>query len=268
MVVAQIHKQFHVPVSVLCGRFNLPRASFYRQSTKDDRELAEKIKAIAFRHPAWGYRMIMAELHKQGIRVNHKRVYRIYCGANLQKPPLVSRKKHSRITQPFEATPAEFPGHVWAADFLHDRITSGRTFRIFNVLDVFTRRGFEPPIDFSLPGNTVAHHLDRLCTLHGPPRVFRRDDGPEFRSKEFRRTIKKWRIKEEVIPPGQPFNNGHMESYHGTMREELLDREEFDSLRHAQERIKQWVKNYNTERPHSALGYKTPLNIWNEYYGL
>lgn len=182
MLFAQIHKQFHVPVATLCRRFNLPRASFYRQSTKDDKKLTEKIKAIAFHHlgiesyrPAWGYRMIRAELSKKGIRVNQKKVYRIYFAANLQKPPLVSKKKHSRITQPFPATPAEFPGHVWAADFLHNRITSGRIFRIFNVLDVFTRRGFEPPTDFSLSGSTVAHHLDHLCTLYGPPRIFRRE---------------------------------------------------------------------------------------------
>ncbi len=268
MLIKQIHTKFHLPLATLCRRFGLPRASFYRQSTKDDRELTEKIKAIAFQHPAWGYRMIMAELHKQGIRANHKKIYRISCGANLQKPPLISKKKHSRITQAFTGTPAEFPGHVWAGDFLHDQITSGRKFRIFNVLDVFTRRGFEPQVDFSLSGSTIAHHLDYLSRLYGPPRVFRRDDGPEFRSQEFQKIIKKWRIREEIIPPGQPFNNGHMESYHGTMREELLAREEFDSLMHAQERIKQWVKVYNFERPHSALDYKTPMNIWNEYYGL
>jgi len=274
MIMEQIRKQFPIPIAVLCRRLELPRAFFYRRSTKDDSELAEKIKAIAFEHPAWGYRMIMAELHKlgiesfrQGSRVNHKKIYRIYCRANLQKPPLVSKKKHTRITQPFTATPAEFPGHVWAGDFLHDRITTGKTFRIFNVLDVFTRRGFEPPIDFSLSGSRIAHNLDSLCTLYGPPRVFRQDDGPEFHSAEFQKTIRKWRIKEGVIPPAQPFNNGHMESNHGNIREELLNREEFDSLRHAQERIRQWIKSYNTERPHSALDYKPPIKVWNEYYG-
>lgn len=260
MFIRQTNKQFNVTVSALCRRFNMPRASIYRNTTRDNKELSEKIKAIAFQHPAWGYRMIMAELHKQGIRVNHKKVYRIYCCANLKKPPLASRKKHFRITQPFEATEAEFPGHVWAGDLLHDRISSGSELRIFNVLDIFTRRGFEPMVEYSLPGRIIAYHLDYLCRQYGPPRVFRRDDGPEFRSEEFQRVIRKWRIREEVIPPQQPFNNGHIERYQGTMREE------FETLKEAQEKICKWVKSYNTKRPHSALGYRTPMEVWNEYY--
>jgi putative transposase len=155
---------------------------------------------------------------------------------------------------------------VWAGDFLHDRITSGRGFRIFNVLDVFTRRGFEPPVEYSLPGRTIASYLDSLCRQYGPPRVFRRDDGPEFRSWEFQKVIRKWRIREEVIPPGQPFNNGHIESYQGTMRDELLDREEFETLQDARQKIHEWVRSYNTQRSHSALGYRTPMEVWDEYY--
>lgn len=267
MFIQQLHTQANVSVAVLCRRFGIPRASFYRKSTRDDTELFERIKKIASEHSAWGYRMVWAELRRQGIRVNHKKVYRVYFLAGLQKPPVVSGKKHTKITQPFEATKAAFPGHVWTGDFLHDRITSGRAFRIFNVLDVFTRRGFEPLVEHSLSGRTIAQHLDSLCEQYGPPRGFRRDDGPEFRSWEFQKVIRKWRIREEVIPPGQPFNNGHIESYQGTMREELLEREEFETLKEAKQKISQWVNLYNTQRPHSALGYRTPMEVWNEYYG-
>jgi len=266
MLIGEIHNRFDVPVALLCRRFQLPRASFYRKNTKDDSQLLEVIKNIAFKHTAWGYRLIWAEIRKQDIIVNHKKVYRIYCLLNLQKPPMVSGKKHSRPTRTFQPTEAEFPGHVWAGDFLHDRTTSGRIFRIFNVLDLFTRRGFEPPVQYSLPGRIIAHYLDTLCKQYGPPRIFRRDDGPEFRSEEFQRLIRKWRIREEVIPPAQPFNNGHIESYQGTMRDELLDREEFETLQEAQQKICHWVNLYNTERPHSALGYRTPMEAWNEYY--
>jgi len=266
MLIQQLNTQFNVPVAVLCRRFSIPRASFYHKTTRDDSELLDAIKKIASDHSAWGYRLIWAELRGQGIKVNHKKVYRLYCSVNLQKPAIVSGKKHSKPTQPFEATEAAFPGHVWAGDFLHDRVTSGRGFRIFNVLDIFTRRGFEPPVEYSLPGRAIAKHFDRLCEQYGPPRVFRRDDGPEFRSKEFQAVIRKWRIREEVIPPGQPFNNGHIESYQGRMRDELLDREEFESIEEAREKICQWVRMYNTQRPHSALGYRTPMEVWNEYY--
>jgi len=265
MLIQQLHIQHNVPVAVLCRRFNLPRASFYRTARKDDQELIKAITKIAFKHPAWGYRMIWAELRKQGFKVNRKKVYRLYRAVNLQKPQVVSGKRHSRPTEPFEATQAEFPGHVWAVDFLHDRTTSGRAFRIFNVLDVFSRQGFDPLVEYSLPGRSVAEYLDALCRVYGPPRVLRRDDGPEFRSMEFQRVIKQWRIREEVIPPGQPFNNGHIESYQATMRDELLERDEFETLKEAQQKIHQWVRSYNTERPHSALGYRTPREVWNEY---
>lgn len=268
MLIHQAHTQFKVPVSVLCRRFGIPRASFYRQSEEKDHELLDRIKHIAFKHPSWGYRMILAELRIQGVRVNHKKLYRLYTSANFQKPAMLSGKKHSKPTKPFEATQAEFPGHVWAGDFLHDRIVSGRAFRIFNVLDLFSRRGFEPKVEYSLPGTVIAEHLDNLCRLYGPPRIFRRDDGPEFRSEEFQKVIRKWRIREEVIPPGQPFNNGHIESYQGTMRDELLEREEFETLEVARQKITKWVKSYNTERPHSALGYRIPMEIWNEHYCL
>ncbi|MEJ5300409.1 MAG: IS3 family transposase [Thermodesulforhabdaceae bacterium] len=264
----QAHTQFKIPVSVLCKRFGIPRASFYRQRTEKDRELLDRIKHIAFKHPSWGYRMIWAEFRKQGVNVNRKKLYRLYISANLQKPVSVSVKKHCKPIKPLEATKAEFPGHVWAGDFLHDRIVSGRAFRMFNVLDVFSRRGFEPRVEYSLPGTAIAEHLDNLCRVYGSPRVFRRDDGPEFRSEEFQKIIKKWRIREEVTPPGQPFNNGHIESYQGTMRDELLEREEFDTLESAQQKIVNWVKSYNTERPHSALRYRTPMEVWNEYYRL
>ncbi len=266
MLVREINKQFKVPLKVLCKRFGIARASVYRNGKDKDTELKERIIAIASRYTAWGYRMILAELKKQGFRINHKKLYRLYRSLRLQKPPVISRKRHTKVTQPFEATQPEFPCHVWAVDFLHDRTTTGKTFRIFNVLDVFSRRGFEPVVEYSLPGRYIAQYLDSLCRLYGPPRVLRRDDGPEFRSSEFQRVIRRWRIREEVIPPGQPFNNGHIESYHGTMRDELLQREEFETLKEAQQKIKEWVRRYNTERPHSSLGYRTPQEVWDEYY--
>jgi len=93
MLIQRANKQFNVPVSVLCRRLSIPRASFYRTGRKEDSELLEAIKSIASKHTAWGYRLIWAELQKQGIRVNHKKVYRIYSFLNLQKPPVVSAER-------------------------------------------------------------------------------------------------------------------------------------------------------------------------------
>ncbi|RMG71553.1 MAG: transposase, partial [Nitrospirae bacterium] len=196
MLIKEIHKNFGVSISVLCRRFSLPRATFYRQSKKDDSELRQIIQKIAEDKPAWGYRMIWAELRKQGIKVNHKRVYRVYSALELQKPVKRSNKKHSKTTEPFEGIEPEYAGHVWAVDFLHDRTSDRRAFRIFNVIDVFSRRSFEPAVERSLLSKTIAEYFDSLCQKYGPPRIIRRDNGPEFRSFEFQAVLKKWRIRE------------------------------------------------------------------------
>ncbi|WP_155984478.1 hypothetical protein [Thermodesulfobacterium thermophilum] len=93
----------------------------------------------------------------------------------LRRPVIPSGRKHFRPTKPFEGTVAEFACHVWAGDFIHDRLVSGRAFRVFNVVDIFTRRAFEPIVDYSLTGRAVAEHLDKLCRLYGPLKVFRRE---------------------------------------------------------------------------------------------
>ncbi len=117
-------------------------------------------------------------------------------------------------------------------------------------------------MDVSLAGEKVAEHLERVIKDYGCPNAIIRDDGPEFRSKDFQGIVSRYRIKEVVIPPGEPFRNGYVESFHSRMREELLDAEVFESLDEAREKILNWVKWYNTERPHSALGYRTPIEVF------
>jgi|Deesub1362A_J573_1020465.scaffolds.fasta_scaffold00424_30 hypothetical protein len=97
MIIKQAHTQFSISISALCRRFDIPRGSFYPKSTRDDSELLEKINRIASNHSAWGYRLIWAELRAQGLRVNHKKVYGVYCSANLQRPAKVSGRKHTAL---------------------------------------------------------------------------------------------------------------------------------------------------------------------------
>jgi putative transposase len=266
-MLKEVAKKTGASLSSLAQRFSIPRRSLYYVSRKDPEWLVNLIQKLALEHPAWGYRMITAELHRLGYPVNHKSVYRIYRKLGLQR--LVTRRigKKRRKPRPFDPEKALYPGHIWAVDFIHDRLTSGKAFRIFNILDLFSRRAFKPFLDFSLPGLRIAEHFESLCRKFGPPEILRRDDGPEFRSREFQEVLRKWRIREEVIPPGQPYDNGHMESFHGTMREEVLDREEFDTLEEAKSRIENWIKEYNEKRPHSALNYRTPMEIWKENKG-
>jgi putative transposase len=262
-------KELGVPVTVACKRLNMPRATFYKPSMKRDSEIKDHIREIALKYPSYGYRRITAVIRRQGIILNHKRLYRLYRMMGLQRAPHNSNRRHSKARKTFTPTEALYPGHVWSVDFIHDCLTTGRQFKVFNILDVFSRRAFEPCVDYSLPGETVARHLDFLCLIYGPPRVLRRDDGPEFRSKIFQSVLRRWRIHEEVIPPGQPFDNGSIESFHGKMRQEVLDAEVFNNITEAKEKISHWIrKHYNAQRPHSSLGYKTPLEVWNQKHNM
>lgn len=262
MAISQL-AEHGIPIKTACKRLEMPRASFYRETRGKDSSLLSKIKEFALRFPAYGYRKITELLRREGMKVNHKRVYRLYKLAGLQKPSFRSKRKRMRERVSFSPTPALYPGHIFAIDFIHDRTESGKMLRIFNIIDIFSRRAFEAEVGYSLPGERISSHLEKIFLEFGAPKIIRRDDGSEFRSKEFQTLLSKWRIKDEVIPAGQPFDNGYIESFHGRMRDEVLKMEVFPDAETAKERILKWIEEYNRLRPHSMLGNKTPMEVWN-----
>jgi putative transposase len=242
----------------------LARATYYRQRRGrwDTEELKERIRELALGHAAFGYRRITAVLRRQGWRVNPKRVYRLYRQMDLQRPARHKGRRGVKRPVPFRPTEAQAPGQFWAVDFIEDKLVSGRRLRILNVLDLCSRYALDSLVEHSLTGELAARHLERLFLSHGAPRVLRRDQGPEFESRVFQKLLHTWRIKDEPVPKGQPFDNGHMESFHGSLREELLDAELFHSLGEAQANVATWLHWYNSERPHQSLGYRTPRERW------
>jgi putative transposase len=242
----------------------LSRATYYRRrrGRLDTEELKERIRELALGHAFFGYRHITAVLRRQGWRVNPKRVYRLYRQMDLQRP--TRRKGRRGVKRPvaFMPTEAQAPGQVWAVDFIEDKLVSGRRLRILNVLDLCSRYALDSIVDHSLTGELAARHLERLFLRYGAPRVLRRDQGPEFESRVFQKLLRTWRIQDEPVPKGQPFDNGHMESFHGSLRDELLDAELFHSLGEAQTKVATWLHWYNSERPHQSLGYRTPREWW------
>ena len=169
------------------------------------------------------------------------RVYRLYRQMELQRP----RRREGRlgVKRPvaFMPTEAQAPGQVWAVDFIEDKLVSGRRLRILNVLDLCSRYALDSLMEHSLTGELAARHLERLFLSHGAPRVLRRDQGPEFESRVFQKLLRTWRIKDEPVPKGQPFDNGHVESFNGSLRDELLDAELFHSLGEAQTKVATWL---------------------------
>jgi putative transposase len=224
--------------------------------------LRARIQELAHAQPSFGYRRITALLRRQGWRVNAKRVYRLYRHMELQKAVSTKGRRGQKRPVPFEPTEAVAPGQVWAADFMEDRLASGRKLRILNVMDIYSRYALGSLAEHSIPGALAARHLEALFLRHGAPRVLRRDGGTEFEAKVFQKMLLTWRVKDEAVPKAQPYDNGHLESFNGSLRDELLEAELFDTLAEAQTKVATWLVWYNGERPHQGLGYATPRECW------
>jgi putative transposase len=152
----------------------------------------------------------------------------------------------------------EYPDHVWSYDFVHERTYDGRAFRMLNVIDEYSRECLMIRVKRKLNSIDVIDVLTDLFILRGPPTYIRSDNGSEFVAEAVRDWISAVGAKTAYIEPGSPWENGYCESFNARLRDELLNGEIFYSLKEAQIVIEQWRKHYNTVRPHSALGYRTP----------
>jgi len=197
-------------------------------------------------------------LQRDGTRVNHKRLYRVYreCGLMIRR----RKRKHCvRQGQPLVARTA--PNQEWALDFVHDRTEHGRTLRWLIVGDAYTREGLALEVDTSFPSRRVTRVLDAIAAERGLPTYLRCDNGPELTSRHFLA----WAIERGVqllhIPPGKPTQNGRAENFNGKVRDEYLNTTEFLNLFDARAKAPCFLQDYNEVRPHSSLGYLTPAEF-------
>ena len=214
------------------------------------------------RHPRYGYRRIWALLRREGWRINRKRVYRLWRRQGL-KVPRKQRKKRRLGTSANGCVRrrAESKDHVWAWDFIYDRTADGRSLKWLSVVDEYTRECLVLEVRRRLPAAAVVELLAQVLAYRGAPRQIRSDNGPEFIAEALRQWLAKAGVATLYIAPGAPWENGYAESFHSRLRDELLDREEFVSLMEAKVLAMEWRQEYNQERPHSALGYQTPLEF-------
>jgi transposase InsO family protein len=245
----------------VCRVLGQPRSTQrYNKRVADDEEiLTARIVALASEYGRYGYRRIAAMLHQEGWQVNHKRVERIWRREGLRVP--AKQPKRGRLwlnDGSIVRLRAEFPKHVWSYDFMEDRTHNGVKFRILNIIDEFTRECLAVRVGRSLTHQVVIEELTELFIERGVPVHIRSDNGSEFTAKRVRSWLKRLDVKPLFIEPGSPWENGYVESFNGKMRDELLAREIFYSLKEAQVLIEMWRKQYNTIRPHSALGYRPP----------
>jgi len=243
-----------------CHLANLSRNAFrYVKKKTDDLEIKTRLLQIAEEHPRWGFRKMAATLRKQGYPTNHKKMYRIYCdiGLNLRVKP--KKRLPSRNPQPLSQP--ETINSCWSLDFMCDSLENGRSFRTFNVLDDFNREALWIEIDTSLPATSVTRVLDMLAVWRGYPGQIRVDNGPEFISHHMVVWADQHAVRIEYIQPGKPAQNGYVERFNRTYREEVLDAYIFNSLEEARRITANWLHEYNTIRPHAALGNLTPYEF-------
>lgn len=243
-----------------CDLVGMHRSTYrYKPRPRDDSDLKQRLSNLAERHRRWGFPKMLAQLKKQGLPDNHKRVHRVYCemGLNLRVKP--KKRLPSRNPQPL-AVP-EQPNTCWSIDFMSDSLTDGRTFRTLNIIDGWNREGLTIEIDTSLPASRVTRVLDRVADWRGYPEVLRCDNGPEFISHKLAEWAQEHEIVLDFIEPGKPAQNAYVERFNRTFREDVLDAYLFSSLSEARELTLAWLEDYNLIRPHQALDNMTPLEF-------
>jgi putative transposase len=240
--------------------------STQRQKPKEAKEgegrLVARMLELVREHPRYGYRRIWALLRREGWRVNRKRVHRLWRQQGL-KVPRKQRKKRRLGSSANSCVrrPAEYRGHVWAWDFLHDRTSDGRPLKWFTLVDEYTRECLALEVERGMTARAVTAVLAAAVRERGAPAHIRSDNGPEFIAKAIRAWMSGAGLETLYIAPGAPWENGYAESFNSKVRDELLNAEEFGSLLEAKVLAKEWRRDYNHVRPHSSLGYRTPAEF-------
>lgn len=225
-----------------------------RQVVQDAQSLAA-MQPVMTRYPRFGYRRVavLAQL-------SFKRVWRLWKQQGFTVQPARARRPRAirRDERPQQAT---YRNHVWTYDILFDRLADGRVFKTLSILDEFTRECLAIHVAPSIRAGDVLAVLQRTMQHHGRPQFLRSDNGSEFTAIAVQQWLHEQHVGPSFITPGHPWQNGFIESFHGRFRDECLNREWFTTGHEAIIVIEQWRKAYNTQRPHSALGYRTPAQV-------
>jgi len=228
----------------------------------DEEALTADIIKLARRYGRYGYKRITALLRVEGWIVNHKRVERIWRQEALKVPQKHKKKGRLYLNDGscIRLRPC-WANHVWAYDFVAERLKDGTKIRTLTVIDEYTRECLSLRTDYSLKADDVMDVLTDLFITRGIPDHIRSDNGSEFTARSIRTWLPKLGIKTLYIEPGSPWENGYNESFNGRLRDEFLNGETFYTLKEAQVLLEQWRHHYNHIRPHTSLGYKPPAPL-------
>jgi putative transposase len=252
----ELISDYNLPVTRACQLTGLVRSQYYYQSRKNDSDVITALQELAAAHPVYGFRKLFACLKRAGKPWNHKKVYRVYKLLKLNKKRRGKRRLPARVKQPLLEQVER--NSSWSMDFMSDSLASGSKFRTLNIIDDCNREALAIEVATSIASKRVIRTLEQLIDWRGKPGAIRVDNGPEFTSTDFTCWCKERGISLHYIQPGRPMQNGYIERFNGSYRREILDAYLFFDLEEVRQLTSQWVDDYNTKRPHEALGNLTP----------
>jgi putative transposase len=256
-VVGFLQESYELSQRRACAALGVLRSTCrYVCQRRDNVKLRERLKELAQKRPRFGYRRLWVLLRRERIAVNHKRVHRLYREEGLQVRRRRRRKRISEVRNPLLA-PSR-PNERWSIDFMRDTLGDARAFRTFNVVDDLTRECPAIEVAKSIPGARVTRVLDQIASERGYPSRLVMDNGPEFISQALDEWAYRHGVELHFITPGRPVENAYIESFNGKFRDECLNEHWFSTLDDARRTIEDWRRDYNEERPHSALGGLPP----------
>lgn len=240
-----------------CSLVGLDRKTYrYASRRPADDEIRKRLRELALERRRFGYRRLHILLRREGIEVNHKKLFRLYREERLKVRKRGGRKRALGTRAPM--TIPQGRNQRWSLDFVSDALIDGRRFRILCVIDDFSREGLATVADNSISGVRVARELDRIASVRGYPCMVVSDNGTELTSNAILQWQEERGVEWHYIAPGKPMQNGLVESFNGRLRDECLNEHLFRSYSHAREIITRWRHDYNNHRPHTSLDGLTP----------
>jgi putative transposase len=259
--VSYVEVEYQISERHACRLLGLGRSTHRYQARRNERDgaLRARLKELAAQRMRFGYRRLTAVLVREGIAVNHKRVYRLYREEGLAMR--IRQRRRIRWTGAVSGPVATRANQRWSIDFVSDCVSTGRVIRMLTVVDDCTRECPAIEVDTALGGLRVRRVLDRIASERGLPEAIVLDNGPEFRGRALAAWSEERGVRLEFIQPGKPAQNAFAESFNGRLRDECLNANWFTSLSDARRKVEDWRQDYNQQRPHSSLNYLPPAEF-------
>ena len=255
-VATYLKEVYSVSITRACKAIRFPKSMFYYKSIKDDSAVINKLLELASLRHTEGQDKLYQRLRLQGYSWNKKRVRRIYLKLGLNLRRKTKKRIPARVKESLAQT--EAPNQTWSMDFMSDALDTGRRFRVLNIIDDFNRKAVAIEAEFSFPAFGVIEALRRAFEEYGKPRKIRVDNGPEFTSVELSEWCRLQNVELQFIQPGKPMQNGYIERFNRTYRQDVLNAYLFAGIDQVRVLSEKWMEDYNFSRPHEALSGKTP----------